>query len=232
MYFLPPTEKPFFPPVEEANEDGLLAIGGKLTSEWLLEAYSRGIFPWFNEGEFIMWWSPEPRAVMKPYEVKVQKSMRPYFNKKKYELRIDTNFEQVINYCAKISREGQPGTWINSMMIESYNKLHKEGFVHSFETYENGELIGGLYGVSLGKAFFGESMFSLKPNASKFAFISMCRILEHNHFLMIDCQMPTNHLKSLGCKTISKKKFNALMTKNNNYKNIIGNWSLSLLKIT
>ncbi|MBN2893580.1 MAG: leucyl/phenylalanyl-tRNA--protein transferase [Bacteroidales bacterium] len=230
MIYLPPFKEPLFPSVEEATEDGIVAIGGRLNTEWLIEAYSRGIFPWFNEGEPIMWWSPDPRAVMKPSEVKVHKSMNSYFNQKKYQLKIDSAFEKVIGYCSNVPREGQDGTWINSSMIDNYIKLHNKGFTHSFETWENDILVGGLYGISLGKAFFGESMFSLKTNASKFAFISMCRILEKNEFNLIDCQVHTNHIESMGCKMISRKEFLKLVTENNKKETLKGNWNELLLR--
>ena len=225
MIFLPPTQRPNFPSPELADGEGFLAFGGLLNSNWLIEAYSRGIFPWFSEENPIMWWSPNPRAIMNPQNVKIQKSMKSYFNQNKYELRIDTAFEEVIDFCSKIPRKEQGGTWITKSMIEAYIKLHYEGYAHSFETWKDGELVGGLYGISLGKMFFGESMFSVKVNASKFAFISMCKILSKNNFNFIDCQIPTKHLKTLGCGEVSRKKFLEIIEDNRKYITKKGNWN-------
>ena len=225
MVILHKTDLPYFPPVENANEEGLLAIGGKLTIDWLLEAYSHGIFPWFNDDRApVLWWSPDPRAVMKPQDVKIQKSMRPFFNQKKYELKIDTAFEDVIEMCKKIKRKHEKGTWITRRMTEAYIDLHKKGFAHSFEAWKDNRLVGGLYGISLGRMFFGESMFAVLPNASKYAFISMCKILEKNNFNLIDCQMETEHLKFMGCGSIKRSEFVKLLTDNRKYLTIIGNW--------
>ncbi|MBN2662486.1 MAG: leucyl/phenylalanyl-tRNA--protein transferase [Bacteroidales bacterium] len=225
MFFLLPFDPPSFPEIENANEDGLLAVGGLLNPTWIIEAYSKGIFPWFNEEQHILWWSPNPRAVMSPSEVKISKSMNVYFNQNIFELKIDADFEQVISNCQKIKRKKQDGTWITDNMLKNYIKLHKKGYAHSFETWQNKKLVGGLYGISLNNAFFGESMFSYQTNASKFAFISMCKILEKNNFLFIDCQMPNNHLSSLGCKTIPRKKFAQLLLESKKYNSLIGNWS-------
>lgn len=225
MFFLPPNSSPNFPPIELANNDGLLAIGGELNSEWILDAYSKGIFPWFNEGEPIMWWSPDPRAVMNPSDIKISKSMKVYFNQNIFELKIDYDFEQVISSCQQIKRKWQGGTWITQKMKENYIKLHKKGYAHSFETWQNNKLVGGLYGLSLNNAFFGESMFSNLSNSSKFAFISMCKILEKNKFLFIDCQVPNSHLKTLGCKSISRENFSELLAQSKKIDSIIGNWA-------
>ena len=221
----------FFPPCELSDPTGLLAIGGKLDVDWLLEAYSTGVFPWFNENEPIMWWSPDPRSVAKPGEILISKSMKPYFRKNIYQLKIDNSFEQVIDSCQKIPRKDQDGTWITTEMKEVYIRLFEEGYAHSFETYYENKLVGGLYGVSLGKMFFGESMFSLKSNASKFAFISLSLILKKNNFTLIDCQVPNSHLKSMGCYEMNREKYLRLLSKNNSEKTIRGNWSSGLLDL-
>ena len=231
MIFLPPTEKPNFPIPESANDDGLLAIGGKLTIDWLIEAYSNGIFPWFNDGDPILWWSPNPRATMSPKDIKVQKSMKSIFNQNKYQLKIDSAFENVIEICSNIPRKKQRGTWITKSMKNAYVEMHKKGYAHSFEAWKNDKLVGGLYGISLGKMFFGESMFSTMANASKFAFISMCKILDKNNFSLIDCQMHTNHLESMGCGSVSRAKFLEMLENNKEFTTICGNWSNKFLII-
>ncbi len=224
MYFLPPFGIPSFPNPQNADKRGLVAVGGKLTPDWLISAYSIGLFPWFEEGEDILWWSPDPRAVLIPSQVKVHKSMVSVFNQKKFELKIDTSFSDVIKNCAIIKRKKQKGTWINSLMIENYIKLHKLGYAHSFEAWKNNKLVGGLYGISIGKIFFGESMFSIESNASKFAFISLCRFLEKNNFDLIDCQQDTAHLRTLGSKMISRMEFLNILKNNQNIEFYISSW--------
>jgi len=196
-----------FPPADHANPDGLLAVGGKLTEDWLLIAYQNGIFPWFSEGDPIMWWSPDPRFVLKPENIKVSKSMRPYLNSKKYTFKLDSDFEQVIEKCSIIPRQGQNGTWITNHMKDAYVALHKIGMAHSSEVWEGQEIIGGLYGVSIGRMFFGESMFSEKANASKLALIRLCRWLGHNGFGLIDCQIYSEHLERMGAEYMSRNSF-------------------------
>ena len=220
-----------FPPPENTDFSGILAIGGKIDASWLLEAYRIGIFPWFNEDEPIMWWCPNPRSVVLPGEVKISKSMKPYFKKNIFQLKIDTAFEQVINNCRYIPRASQDGTWITDEIVNSFIELHKMGYAHSFETWQDDKLVGGLYGISLGKMFFGESMFAKVSNASKFAFISLSEILHSNNFTLIDCQVPNKHLKSMGCKNMARKDFLNYINKNHNNKTIIGDWSKKL-KIT
>ncbi len=219
-----PFDEPDFPSPQTAEKDGLLAIGGQLNVKWLLSAYQKGIFPWFSEDNPILWWSPNPRAVMKPSEIKIQKSMRSYLNNNKFILKIDTAFKDVIIACS-LPRQKQTGTWILPEMTDAYTELHYLGYAHSFEAWKNGKLVGGLYGVSLGKMFFGESMFSFEKNASKFAFIKLCEILQKNNFSLIDCQIQTDHLKSLGCKTIARNKFIKLIAQNNKYQTIKGAWN-------
>jgi len=212
-----------FPHPELAGEDGLLAFGGDLSPERLLSAYSFGIFPWYNEEDPILWWSPDPRAVVFPGKVKCSKSMRPFL--KKYELRIDHSFKDVISNCSMIPRKGFEGSWITDEMMEAYISLHEKGYAHSFETWYNGELIGGLYGVSLGRCFFGESMFSTKSNASKFAFIKLSEILLNKDFLLIDCQIPNEHLSSMGCENIPRKEYLKLLRKNLFMEDLNNSWS-------
>ena len=201
-----------FPPVEAAEPDGLLAIGGDLSTERLLQAYRSGIFPWYSEGP-ILWWSPDPRFVLFPAELRIHKSMRPYLNQPKYDYRYNTAFRRVIESCGKVPRRDQPGTWIQPELIEAYTRLHELGFVISAEAWEQGELVGGLYGLRLGHFFFGESMFSLKPNASKFAFIKLVQQLATEGIELIDCQVYTEHLESLGARMIPRAEFIQLLNR-------------------
>ena len=197
----------WFPPVTEALDDGLLAVGGDLTTERLLLAYHNGIFPWFNEDEPPMWWSPDPRFVLFPDELKVSKSMKQVLRGNKFEFRVNTAFEQVITNCRHAVREGQDGTWIGDEVVAAYTALHKAGYAHSAEAWMNGELVGGLYGIWLGKAFFGESMFAKASNASKFAFIKWIEVLTQHQVALIDCQVYTEHLESLGARMIPRADF-------------------------
>src|SRR5579885_757935 len=177
----------WFPPVEEAMEDGLLAIGGDLRTKRLLLAYEQGIFPWY-EGDVPLWWCPDPRFVLFPDEIKISKSMKQLFKKNAFTFSINKAFDKVIENCKTVSRIGQSGTWINNDVIEAYKKLHRLGYAHSAEAWNNGKLVGGLYGIRLGKVFFGESMFSLESNASKYAFISYVEFLRQQNTKLIDCQ--------------------------------------------
>ena len=200
-----------FPPVETANGDGLLAVGGDLSPERLLLAYKSGIFPWFNDDALILWWSPDPRMVLFPKKVKVSKSMRKVLRDGRFRLTQNTCFNDVLEQCALVERKGQDGTWITPKMKTAYAELHKKGFARSYEVWEDGNLVGGLYGVDLGDMFCGESMFSLQPNASKFAFIKMAQELDEKGYRMIDCQVHTDHLESLGAEPIPRKNFIALL---------------------
>jgi leucyl/phenylalanyl-tRNA--protein transferase len=197
-----------FPPVENALSDpnGLLAIGGDLTSHRLLEAYSKGIFPWFNEDQPILWWSPDPRMVLFPHQLKISRSLRKTVKKANYKIRTDCNFTQVMLACAS-PREGQSGTWIHPQMIAAYTALHEMGLAHCVETWIDNELAGGLYGVALGKVFFGESMFSRVQDASKIALVHLVKQLQSWQFGLIDCQVKTHHLASLGAQEISRAEF-------------------------
>ncbi len=232
MVFILQNDYPAFPSPELADAEGLLAIGGDMTVEWLLEAYRNGIFPWYDENTQIMWWSPDPRAVMKPADVHISHSMKPIFNQKKFQLKVDTAFESVMRLCASVKRKDEDGTWILPEIIEAYTQLYILGYAHSFEAWQDDELVGGLYGVSLGKMFFGESMFSLKPNASKFAFISMAKLLENSGFSYIDCQVPTPHLQSLGCGLMPRDEFLSLVRKNNSFHTLKGKWTVKNGKIS
>lgn len=198
-----------FPPVEHAltEPNGLLAIGGDLSPQRLIEAYSKGIFPWFNENDPILWWSPDPRMVLFPDELKISRSLLKTLKKGNYRIRIDAHFTQVMHACAA-PRKGQPGTWIHPQMIAAYTALHQMGLAHCVETWIDDELVGGLYGVALGKMFFGESMFSRVTDASKIALVHLVRQLQNWQFGMIDCQVRTEHLASLGAREISRKEFN------------------------
>ncbi|MBS0483694.1 MAG: leucyl/phenylalanyl-tRNA--protein transferase [Proteobacteria bacterium] len=197
-----------FPPVENAltQPNGLLAVGGDLSPQRLLAAYRKGIFPWFNEDDPILWWSPDPRMVLFPAELKISRSLRKTLKKDHYHVCTDRSFTEVMQACAA-PRAGQAGTWIHPQMIAAYSALHEMGLAHSVETWVDGELAGGLYGVALGKVFFGESMFSRQPDASKIAFVHLVKQLQYWEYGMIDCQVRTDHLASLGAREISRAEF-------------------------
>ena len=196
-----------FPDVEKADDDGLLAVGGDLSPERLLLAYKNGIFPWFNEDSMILWWSPDPRMVLFPNKIKISKSMAQVIKSNKFRITWNTQFEEVVNACSAIKRKGQAGTWITPEMKSAYLKLHQMGIAKSIEVWESHNLVGGLYGIDLGNVFCGESMFSRKSNASKFAFISLAKELQQKEYKLIDCQVHTAHLESLGAEEIPRKQF-------------------------
>jgi leucyl/phenylalanyl-tRNA--protein transferase len=196
--------EPVFPPCSEAEPDGLLAIGGDFSPERLLFAYSQGIFPWFEADEDIYWFSPDPRMVLFTEKLKVSPSLARTLKQGRFEIRFDHDFRGVMEQCAKVQRQDEPGTWISDRFIEGYSQLHSMGFAHSAESYIDGRLVGGLYGVALGKAFFGESMFYLEPDASKVAFVSLVERLKQNGVLFIDCQVDTPHLRRFGAEMISR----------------------------
>ncbi|MFN3885141.1 MAG: leucyl/phenylalanyl-tRNA--protein transferase [Rhodocyclaceae bacterium] len=202
------TDDPF-PPVSEAltAPNGLLAAGADLSPTRLLAAYRQGIFPWFSNGEPILWWSPDPRMVLFPAELKISRSLAKTLRNADYQLRLDSAFDRVIHACATTPRPGQQGTWITAEMRKAYCRLHALGYAHSVETWRDGKLVGGLYGVALGRAFFGESMFSHVKDASKIALAHLCRYLLEHNFGMIDCQMETAHLLSLGARPIPRDVF-------------------------
>ena len=209
MYHL--SKNLFFPPVSEANADGILAIGGDLSPERLQLAYSSGIFPWFEEDQSIIWWSPNPRMVLFLDDLVVSKSMRNILNRNIFKVTFNQNFRAVISYCQQVKRDGQTGTWITNDMIEAYCKLHELGIAKSVEVWQDDQLVGGLYGVDLGHIFCGESMFSLVSNASKVAFIALVNHLEINNYCLLDCQVYNDHLASLGCVEIEREDFMSIL---------------------
>jgi leucyl/phenylalanyl-tRNA--protein transferase len=196
-----------FPPVEEAHSSGLLAVGGDLSSGRLLEAYRLGIFPWYSDNDPILWWSPDPRLVLDLDDFKISRSLRKTLKKQTFRVTFDQAFGDVIQACATVRREGQPGTWITDEMQQAYQRLHKLGYCHSVETWFEGELAGGLYGVSLGKAFFGESMFHQRTDASKVALAALVERLKSWDFHFIDAQMTTEHMLRLGAKELPRRVF-------------------------
>ena len=207
MYFISPEQK--FPPVELADEDGFLAVTRELSIARILEAYHLGIFPWYSEGQPVLWWSPDPRMVLFPEELKVSKSMRPYLNQDKFQVTFNQDFEAVIDHCGKVFRKGQDGTWITPEIKRSYLQLHRMGIAISAEVWDDNNLVGGLYGIYLRekKLFCGESMFANVSNASKFGFIKMVQKLQEEDVRLIDCQVYTDHLASLGAREIPREEF-------------------------
>ena len=205
MYYLSTTL--FFPPVDQANRDGILAIGGDLSPERLQLSYKSGIFPWFEDGEPIMWWSPNPRMVLFLDELIVSKSMRNILNRNSFKVTFNQNFRDVISNCQNIERDGQNGTWITNDMIEAYCKMHELGIAKSVEVWQDEVLVGGLYGIDLGHVFCGESMFSKVSNASKVAFIALVHQLKVENYKLLDCQVYNPHLESLGCREIERVDF-------------------------
>ena len=214
-----------FPPADRTDRNGIVALGGDLSPERILKAYACGIFPWFNPGDPIMWWCPDPRFVLFPAELRVSKSMRPYFNQQKYRVTYDTAFREVISACSRAERSGQDGgTWISEEMIAAYAAVHDMGYAHSVEVWRDDELVGGLYGIALGKLFFGESMFTRATNASKFGFISLVRRLRAEGYRLIDCQQSTRHLKSLGGRSIPRADFLRFISENEGEETVVGKW--------
>ena len=212
MYFL--TKEHYFPPVEEASYEGVLAVGGDLSVARLLLAYRNGIFPWFNEDEPIFWWAPSERMVINPNDYKITKSLRNIINRNIFEVTINKNFSGVIFNCQNAERNGQQGTWITDDIIKSYTQLHELGKAMSFEVWQNNELVGGLYGVDLGHVFCGESMFSKVPNASKVAFVKLIDYLKENNYKLLDCQLHNDHLEKLGAFEISRETFMMVLKSN------------------
>lgn len=196
-----------FPDPSLAENEGLLAVGGDLRLDRILLAYSMGIFPWYSEGQPLLWWSPDPRSILTPTEVHISKSLRRKLKGQEFGVRFDTRFEDVIRNCSRAKRDGQDGTWITEEMITAYCALHESGFAHSVETYYGEELVGGLYGISLGKAFFGESMFSHRSDASKIALVMLSKLAAGLGLDFIDCQLPTDHLSSMGAVEISREEY-------------------------
>jgi leucyl/phenylalanyl-tRNA--protein transferase len=199
--------EPVFPDPEHAEEDGLLAVGGDLSPDRLLTAYARGIFPWFDDESPILWWSPDPRLILEPAWLHVPTSLRRTLRRGRFRITADTAFPQVIRRCAERARPGQRGTWITPEMRAAYVRLHELGFAHSFEAWEGEALVGGLYGISLGSAFFGESMFSDRPDASKAAFVTSVEWLAARGVELIDCQVRTDHLVRFGAREVPRREF-------------------------
>ena len=202
--------RPTFPPVDRAlaEPNGLLAAGGALTPPWLLEAYRHGIFPWFSEGEPILWWSPDPRLILVPAEIRISRSLRKRLRRGEFEVRLDTAFARVMAACAA-PRERAVGTWITDSIQAAYRAMHELGYAHSVECWQDDELVGGLYGMAVGRVFFGESMFARVTDASKVALAHLARLLEQRNYAIIDCQMTTAHLQSMGAREISRALFSA-----------------------
>ncbi len=218
------TESIVFPPPHLAEPNGLLAVGGDLSVARLIAAYRNGIFPWYAEGDPILWWFTSPRLVLLPEELKISKRLQRYYRNSAMSLRINTAFDRVIEKCATTSRKEGEGTWITAAMIMAYSELHRQGYAHSVECWSGGELVGGLYGVALGNIFFGESMFSILPNSSKLALIHLANFLKVNGYRMIDCQMTTGHLLSLGAREISGTEFQLFLKKHITSDDINGAW--------
>jgi leucyl/phenylalanyl-tRNA---protein transferase len=217
-----------FPDPDLAEEDGLLGVGGDLKPERLLLAYRNGIFPWFSEGEPIMWWSPDPRCVLYPERLKVSTSLRQALRKGGYEVRFDTCFTEVIRYCSVMKRKGQRGTWITKEMGEAYIRLHELGYAHSTEVFMGGELAGGLYGVAVGMTYSGESMFHLRPEASKIALYHLVQRLKDWKFPLIDCQVTNPHLLSLGAEEMDRRTFLALAREQALRPGMVGSWAVAV----
>jgi leucyl/phenylalanyl-tRNA--protein transferase len=213
-----------FPDLDEADESGLLAVGGDLSIERLKLAYSKGIFPWYEDGMPILWWSPDPRMVLFPNKMIVSHSLRQSIKKQQFTVTIDTAFEKVIQNCSKTPRKGEDGTWITREMKNAYIRLHKVGYAHSAEAWLDGELVGGLYGVSLGKAFFGESMFHHVTNASKVALYHLVEKLCKWDFTIIDSQVYTNHLESLGGEMIPRNQYVHFLEDALKIEDVVGSW--------
>ena len=212
MYYL--SQDLFFPDVSLTHSSGIIALGGDLSPERLLLAYKSGVFPWFEDGEPITWWSPNPRMVLFLDELIVSKSMRNILNRNLFTVTFNQNFKEVISNCQKIKRDGQNGTWITNDMIDAYCNLHELGIAKSIEVWQDGQLVGGLYGIDLGRIFCGESMFSKVSNASKVAFISLVNHLKTANYKLLDCQVYNSHLESLGCQEIDRNDFIEILKNN------------------
>ena len=214
-----------FPDPRFAMKEGLLAYGGDLNPDRVLMAYRHGIFPWYNEGDPILWWSPDPRLLLYPDEFVVRRSFRKRLRQKRFTVKLDRNFEAVMRHCASVPRHGQNGTWILPEVVESYTALHRRGFAHSVEVYdEEDELVGGLYGISVGAAFFGESMFSLKPDTSKIALAHLVELAKLWNFKFIDCQIPSEHLIRLGARRVERDRFLDELAETQQSLGVPGDW--------
>ncbi|SKA80299.1 leucyl/phenylalanyl-tRNA--protein transferase [Paucidesulfovibrio gracilis DSM 16080] len=219
------SEMPFFPHPQEADPDGLLAVGGDLSSQRLLNAYSCGIFPWYAPDSPILWWSTDPRLVLFPSELHVPRSLRRVINSGRFHITVDTAFPEVLRRCAETPRPDQDGSWIVPEMKDAYTRLHELGYAHSVEAWRDGRLVGGLYGVALGRVFFGESMFYAEPDASKVAFVQLVRSLERREYTMVDCQQTTAHLLRFGAREVRRSEFLQRLALAQQYATEEGNWS-------
>lgn len=228
-YWLDPSVKTAFPDVSEAltEPNGLLAIGGDLSVDRLLAAYHHGIFPWYSHGQPILWWSPNPRTILRLDALKVSRSLRKSLKRADYQVRFDTAFGEVVRQCAKPRKDGL-GTWITDEMHHAYVRLHRLGYAHSIEVWDDNHIVGGLYGVSLGRIFFGESMFSRRTDASKIAFVYLVRQLAKWQFTLIDCQVYSEHLGSLGAELIQRERFVEFLQKYCDQPGHIGNWQCDI----
>jgi len=214
-----------FPNPRYAMKEGLLAYGGDLNPDRVLSAYRRGIFPWYNEGDPILWWSPDPRFLLYPDDFKISRSLRKKLRQKRFSVKLDRNFGSVMHYCSAVPRHGQNGSWILPEVIESYTQLYSRGFAHSVEVYDaEGKLVGGLYGISTGRAFFGESMFALAPDASKIALAHMVELAKIWSFDFIDCQIPSEHLARLGAVRVGRDRFLDELEETQSYPGVHGTW--------
>jgi len=225
-YYIPPLSKysSAFPDPRLASDEGLLAYGGDLSSHRLLFAYKKGIFPWYSKEDPILWWSPNPRLLLYPDKFKVRKSFRRVLRSGKFTVRFDTQFDAVIRHCASVYREGQESSWIVDEIIEAYTRLHEEGFAHSVEVFKDEKLVGGLYGIAFGRAFFGESMFSLVPDASKVAFKALSDVLGSRGYDFIDCQMKTDHMVRLGAQVVQRDIFLDALEESIHKETDLGSW--------
>ena len=225
-YYIPPLSKysSHFPDPRMASDEGLLAYGGDLSSHRLLFGYKKGIFPWYSKDDPILWWSPNPRLLLYPEKFKVRKSFRRVLRSGKFTVTFDENFSEVIRHCATVHREGQEASWIVDEIIEAYTRLHEEGFAHSIEVHKDGMLVGGLYGVAFGRAFFGESMFSLVPDASKVAFKALSDVLGSRGYDFIDCQMKTDHMLGLGAEVVDRDIFLDALEVTIHKQSDVGSW--------
>ncbi len=219
------TDDLIFPPPELAGPEGLLAVGGDLKPERLLLAYKNGIFPWYSDDDPILWWSPDPRLVLYLDDLRISRSLNKTLRKEKFQVTFDTDFKSVIQACAETRGKNRDGTWITNEMTDAYIRLHEMGYAHSVETWHDHILVGGLYGVSLGRAFFGESMFSAMSDASKVALVHLRDLLQKNHFDFIDCQMSTDHLLRLGAQEVEREKFITQLSRSMKYSSLIGRWN-------
>jgi leucyl/phenylalanyl-tRNA--protein transferase len=220
------TDDIIFPPVHLATPEGLLAVGGDLSPQRLLLAYKNGIFPWYSDDDPILWWSPDPRLVLYPSELKISRSLKKTIRKSQYKVTMDAHFQQVVESCAQTRSKNRQGTWITSDMAQAYTRLHRIGYAHSVETWYRDEIVGGLYGVSLGRCFFGESMFSTMADASKVALVTLRDYLQKREFDLIDCQLPTDHLIRLGARKITRNAFICQLNHSLEHPTLKGPWHL------